>query len=176
MTKKPQDKNTDKDLSVESLAASYQRPLTRYFLRQGLSVADANDCVQDVFTRVIRKGDVRGLENPKGYIFTIANNLLKDRARRRRTRQEDKHLEADDALLFCDRPSQARILAGRQELALVKKAILKMPPKVRQVFILNRFEGLKYREIADVLGLSVSSVEKYMMTALKRLNSLRDKL
>lgn len=176
MTGKPQDKNDRQDLSIDSLAASYQRPLLRYFLRQGLSVSDANDCVQDVFTRVIRKGDVGGLDNPQGYIFTIANNLLKDRARRRRTRKDNKHIEIEDALLFCDRPSQARILAGRQELALVKKAILKMPSKVRRVFILSRFEGLKYREIADVLGISVSSVEKHMMTALKRLNSLRDKL
>ncbi len=176
MTGKPQDKEARQPVSVESLAASYQRPLLRYFLRQGLSVSDANDCVQDVFTRVIRKGDVGNLDNPQGYIFTIANNLLKDRARRKRTRKDDKHIEVDDTLLFCDRPSQARILAGRQELALVKKAIMKMPPKVRRVFILNRFEGLKYREIADVLGISISAVEKHMMTALKQLNSLRDKL
>jgi RNA polymerase sigma-70 factor (ECF subfamily) len=176
MTGKPQNNNTRQVLSIESLAVSYQRPLLRYFLRQGLSIGDAKDCVQEVFARVVKKGDVGGLENPQGYIFKIANNLLKDRSRRRITAQTDKHQDINDALLFCERPSQDRILAGRQELELVKKAILKMPPKVQRVFVLNRFEGLKYREIAGVLGMSISAVEKHMMTALKRLNTLRDSL
>jgi len=58
----------------------------------------------------------------------------------------------------------------------VKQAILKMPEQTQRVFILNRFERLKYREVADVLGLSVSSVEKHMMLAIKRLNKLRGSL
>ncbi|RKQ69641.1 RNA polymerase RpoE-like sigma-24 subunit [Litorimonas taeanensis] len=163
-------------LSIESLIGVYQRPLLRYFLRQGLSASDSNDCVQEVFARVIKKDDLEGLKNPQGYIFTIASNLLKDRSRRQRTSKADKHQDSSDTPIFCERPSQDRILAGRQELELVKKAILAMPPKTQSVFVLNRFEGLKYREIADVTGMSISSVEKHMMSALKRLNTLKELL
>lgn len=164
------------DVSAHDTLLSYQRPLFRYFLRQGLDVADANDCVQEVFSRVIRKGDISGFDNPQGYIFAIASNLLKDKARRERSTQKRDHTEVDEALLYCEQPSQDRILAAQQELAIIKKAILDMPPKVRDVFVLSRFDGLKYKEIAAVMGISVSSVEKYMMRALQRLNRLRDSL
>lgn len=160
----------------EDLTTIYQGPLSRYFLRQGLSSADASDCVQEVFARVVSKGDLQGLDNPQGYIFRIANNLLKDRYRRDQSTQRDKHDTAIEASLFCERPLQERVLAGQQELTLVKQVIMKMPKSTRSVFILNRFERLKYREVANVLGISVSAVEKHMMLALKRLNKLRASL
>lgn len=177
MTSEPDtNKNSNAKLSLESLAKSYQRPLHRYFLRQGLSVSDANDCVQDVFSRLVRKGGIDGVDNPQGYIFTIANNILRDRNRRRRTSSADRHDNLEDILLQCSQPSQDRVISGQQSLALVKSAILDMPPNVKKVFILSRFEGLKYREIAQVTGMSMSAVEKHMMTALRRLSELRDKL
>lgn len=176
MTKKSLHKLLDDNPTMTDLSTFYQRPLLRYFMRQGVGTSDANDLVQDVFVRVISKGDIQGLENPQGYIFKIANNLLKDRRRKHRSAQEDKHQEVNEALLFCQRPLQDRVLVGQQELELVKKAILKMPKKTQRVFILNRFEKLKYREVADVLGLSVSAVEKHIMIALQRLNKLRGSL
>ena len=50
-------------------------------------------------------------------------------------------------------------------------AIENLPEKVRRAFIMNRFQEMSYREIADELGVSVSSVEKYMITALKTLRA-----
>jgi RNA polymerase sigma-70 factor (ECF subfamily) len=164
------------EVDIKDLSSVYQRPLLRYFQRQGFNNADAHDCVQEVFARMISKGGVQKLENPQGYIFKIANNLLTDKLRKQRSQFADKHEPVADASLFCERPLQERVLAGEEELALVKRAILKMPKQTQRVFVLNRFENLKYKEVAKVLGMSVSGVEKHMMLALKQLHKLRDLL
>ena len=55
----------------------------------------------------------------------------------------------------------------KQQVAKLKDALAELPERVRFVFLLHRYEGMKYREIAQHLGISVSSVEKYMMQAIK---------
>ena len=125
--------------------------------------------------RIVKKGGLDGLDNPQGYVFTIAANLMRDRARRARTRSEDAHIQAEDDWLFSEEPSAHRALAGREELARIKVAISELPSRPRRVFVLNRFEGLTYREIAELMGVSRSSVEKYMMAAIARLKDARDK-
>lgn len=115
------------------------------------------------------------LESPQGYVFSIAANLLRDRARRARTRSVLNHVPVEDNWLRSDAPSAHRTLAGREELARIKQAIVKLPKRPQRVFVLNRFEGLTYREIAELMGVSRSSVEKYMMTAIAHLRDVRDK-
>ena len=60
-----------------------------------------------------------------------------------------------------------RVLLAKQQVAKLKDALAELPERVRFVFLLHRYEGMKYREIAQHLGISVSSVEKYMMQAIK---------
>jgi len=106
-------KLSEHNATMRDLSKVYQRPLLRYFLRQGLTTSDANDFVQDVFTRVISKSDILGLENPQGYIFTIASNLLKNQARKHRSTQQDLHQEESQVALFCERPLQRQSASGR---------------------------------------------------------------
>ncbi len=146
----------------------------RYFRRKGLGEAEAQDFVQETLIRIIRKGGVDRLDNPQGYVFTVAANLLRDRARRASHRAALSHVSVDGDWLTSEAPSADRQLAGREELARIKAAILALPKKPQRVFVLNRFEGLTYREIAELMGVSRSSVEKYMMAALARLKTVRD--
>lgn len=161
------------DNGMGALDGDFRKPLERYFRRQGLSEADAQDYTQETMTRILGKGGVASLANPQGYVFSVASNLLRDRARRRRTRAVDAHVTVDDTDLVSDQPSPHRQLVAHQELARVREAILALPDKPRRVFVLHRFEGLTYPEIAELMGLSRSSVEKYMMTALGRLKDVR---
>ena len=147
----------------------------RYFRRKGLNDAEAQDFVQETLVRIIQKGGVERFDNPQGYVFTIAANLLRDRARRVGHRARESHIGLEGVWLTSDTPSADRQLAGREELARIKAAILALPKKPQRVFILHRFEELTYREIAELMGVSRSSVEKYMMTALARLKQVRDK-
>lgn len=161
------------DNGMDALDGDFRKPLERYFRRQGLNEVDAQDYTQETMTRILGKGGVASLANPQGYVFSVASNLLRDRARRRRTRAADAHMTVDDTELVSDEPSAHRQLVAHQELARVRDAILALPDKPRRVFVLHRFEGLTYPEIAELMGLSRSSVEKYMMTALGRLKDVR---
>ncbi|MGJ8560409.1 MAG: RNA polymerase sigma factor [Litorimonas sp.] len=163
------------DNGMGALDANFRKPLERYFRRQGLSEADAQDYTQETMTRIVGKGGVGSLANPQGYVFSVASNLLRDRARRRRTRAADAHVVVDSSDLVSDQPSAHRQLVAHQELARIREAILALPDKPRRVFVMHRFEGLTYPEIAELMGLSRSSVEKYMMTALGKLKDVRKK-
>lgn len=161
------------DNGIDALDSDFRKPLERYFRRQGLSETDAQDYTQETMTRILGKGGVASLANPQGYVFSVASNLLRDRARRRRTRAADAHVTVDGSDLVSDQPSPHRQLVAHQELERIREAILALPPKSQRVFVLHRFEGLTYPEIAELMGLSRSSVEKYMMSALGRLKDVR---
>ena len=63
-------------------------------------------------------------------------------------------------------PSPEDILVSQQNLAAMKKAILKLPAKCRHACLLSRLRNLSYSEIADEMNISISMVEKHIMRAL----------
>ncbi len=161
---------SDDALDIETLTDMYSAPLRRYFLRHVRQREDAEDMVQEVFSRLIRNQSAEQIENPQAYLFRIASNLLRDKRRRDRVRHSDAHEPYDELYHPYEDISPERVLIGKQELERLKKSILKLPPRVKAAFILHRFEGLTYKEIAEALGISVSAVEKNMMTAIARLS------
>jgi RNA polymerase sigma-70 factor (ECF subfamily) len=74
----------------------------------------------------------------------------------------NRHFEVDFA------PDQ--IAAGREDLRTVSLALLSLPERTRTILILHRLEGLRQREIAQRLGISVSAVEKHLIRALRHLS------
>ena len=65
--------------------------------------------------------------------------------------------------------SPERVLEGRQSLASVLRALDELDERTRDAFILHRLEGMRHAEIADLYGVSVSSIEKYIIKALAHL-------
>lgn len=94
---------------------------------------------------------------------------MRDRARRGLTwstaRTELHHREGESF----EEISPERVLLGRDALRHLFILIDELPERTRTVFLLHRYEGLKYREIADRFGISVSSVEKHMIAAIHHL-------
>lgn len=106
---------------------------------------------------------------PRAYLHRMAENLLHDRRRSAgwRTSREEAWVasqlgvtgEADG------RPSAERELIAREELRLISEALTALPDRTLQIFRLYRLDGLRQREIAVELGISVSSVEKHLRRA-----------
>lgn len=143
--------------------------LRRYFNRRA-GGQEAEDLVQEVFTRLRARAATDAVDNVERYLFRIANNVLATRAtrdakgwRRRETLR--------DTLDPPDEISPERTLAGKQELALVIASVRKMPQRARQAFILHRFEEMTYAAIARRMGVSVSAVERLISRALDRIAS-----
>lgn len=143
--------------------------LARFFQRHVRDSDEANDLVQDVFLRIVRRGDTADIEHLDGYIFQTASNVLRDRDRRRKARMADRHVPFD-----LDRHDSAelgpeRALLGREGLRAAGVVLLELPEQTRRVFVLRRLEGLTYQEIGRRLGVSVSAVEKHMLRAVRHL-------
>ena len=156
---------------LEHIVAEFSRPLRGYFRRRVHSIADADDLVQDVFARLSKLEDPAGVNNAAAYVFSIAANLLRDRARRAGARLADSHEPYDEAEHGASRRETPEICAiAREDLDAVARVIASLPTKTQTVFLLHRFDGLKYREIADVTGSAVSTVEKHMIAALAALS------
>ncbi len=157
---------------LERLFNEHRTALRAFLIgRTGLE-QDVDDVIQEVFIRLSRLENLQERLPPGGriniaYIFSVAHNLVIDMERSRamqRSRLEQHRLEQTDTSREAPAP-EAIVLAG-QELERVKSVILTMRPNWRRAFILNRFQFKTYREIAEVMGVSVKQVEKYMKSAL----------
>lgn len=151
------------------------------FLTKVLGDADAaRDIAQSAFLRTWEYSEIETIENLKGFIFKTASNLAKNEIRRRvRFRKtyshESEYAKGDAEQEFeSSHPTPEHSASLREDVYLITKTINNLPKKARRAFILSRFEGLSYQQISTLLGVSESSVEKYMMTALKQLRSALD--
>ena len=148
-----------------------------YAARLAGNRAEADDIVQDAYTRLIALSDWQRLENPHAFAMRTIHNIAVERFRKAdvvRIRQA-AHLDwldpADDS------PSPERALVARRELEQVAVALDDLPERCREVVKLRRIEGHSPGEIAEKLGISVSTVEKHLAKGLhlltERLSALR---
>ncbi len=151
-----------------------QREALARFLRARMGPAgDVEDVLQDVYLRVAAIDAGADIQNPRAYLYRLASNLLLDRVRsQRQTVARDDawrqvHHLAGPVEDIADAPSAEDVLAGRQRLAALLKALETLPPKTRRIFRMHKFEGLSYAEVAGRLGISRSGVEKHMIDALR---------
>ncbi len=151
--------------------------LVRFLTRRTGCAAAAEDLTQDLWLRMdgLRRGAAEDIRSPAAYLFRAAANLARDHARaeKRRAARNAGAL----ALVMADLPavpSPERYAQGIEHLAAVEAALDALPPRSREIFALNRFEGISYRQIAVRLCISTTAVEKHMRRALDALAGLRD--
>jgi RNA polymerase sigma-70 factor (ECF subfamily) len=139
-----------------------------YFLKRVNNYADAEDLTQEAFARLVAhpdRGDGTALSS---YVFTIAANLLRDRARMRVARLMDAQEPIDNpqppANLIEDIHPE-RVLLGKEALKDVVSALEELGAQTRDIFIMSRLEKIPQREIAALYGVSVSAIEKHMIRA-----------
>ena len=129
-------------------------------LRRRFGREAAEDLSQEAFSRVqpYAEGAIR---RPRALLMTIAANAARELRRRAGVRAPEALQDGT--------PSPACEIAtspGQFNAVLLKQVIAGLPPKLRVVFILSRFEGLTYPEIAQRLGISIKTVEWRMSKAL----------
>jgi RNA polymerase sigma-70 factor (ECF subfamily) len=136
--------------------------------RNARGAADADDVAQDACVRALDLPAPSTVRDPIRYLFRIARNLVIDR---RRKRAREALLSESLAVIeygSSDPADPERILAGKQDLSRVLKAIDSLPPRCREAFTLHRFGGLSYAAIARQMGVSTSMVEKHIAEAMLR--------
>lgn len=142
----------------------------RRFLRRRLrSTEDIDDTIQDIYVRIARYHDPDAILNTQAFVMTVAANLLRDRFAAAMRHPLDLGVSVERVEFLCARPSPERQLESQQTLALVIDALKDLAPKSRDALILHRFRNLTYPEIAKLMGLSTSMVQKHINRALAHL-------
>lgn len=151
-------KNNGPNDQLTQLYQSYAGWLKRA-VRKRFSAEDADDIVQETYLRISRIADENVVIHPRALLLRVATNAAIDSVRRAGRGALAARLDATDERELSVRSHQAEDL-------LFKQIIMTMPLAYRDVFILSRFSGLTYEEIALEIGLSVKTVEWRMSKAL----------
>lgn len=142
--------------------------LRQYLHRVAPRDMDVDDLVHDALVKAMSNANWRQVVSPAGFLFTVGRNLVYDQLRRRAVVPLDYVAELD-ALGFRDESADAETtLVGRDELRRLARLVQELPPQCRKVFTLRKIYDLSPHAIAERLGLSVSTVEKHLVKALRR--------
>ena len=159
------------------LVAVYLRKradLVRFFTKRTGSAAAAEDIVQEIYLKIAGGRGSEALQSPESYLYRVGINAMLDRAkqeRRQRRRGRDWQWWAHGGRVqpANDEAPPEDALDARRRLEALMRRLDELPPRVARAFRMHRFEGRSHAEIAAELGVSRSSVEKYIMTALRHL-------
>lgn len=156
------------DLNWEQLYDENARALTLYARQWLPSMADAEDCVQDAFIRLL-KSPQQFSENPVPVLYQAVKWAALDRirsSRRRERREETSSAETDQVSLFENH------LDKRERREAVEEAIQQLPDEQREVLTMHIWGELPFREIGEALGISLNTAASRYRYALKKLRQI----
>lgn len=187
--------NATPEETFRVLFTRYHRAVRYFFARRGLSPEESEDLTQETFLRVFRSSSsLRDETRLQAWIFTVATNLLRNEIRSRNAqkrhevaptaRQESpesdtEEVDADAMAELGDSgggasrgfpPPLGEILAD-ERLALLRRSVDALPAQMRRYLLLRIDQGLRYREIAGVMGVSINTVKSQLSQASRRLRS-----
>jgi RNA polymerase sigma factor (sigma-70 family) len=148
---------------VERLFAEHRTALQSFFWRRIRSKADAPDLAQEVYLRMLRISDKDAIRNPVLYLYTVANNLVKEHAVL--DRRQASAVDIDETLAqeqFAALPALDGEVDATQRAARLRVVLQQLRPKCRAAVALRFTHGLSYREIALRLGVSPQMARKYV--------------
>lgn len=141
----------------------YSYDLQIFFCRK-IGEPDAPDLVQEVYLRAMTYPTRSTIIKPRAFLFRIAANLVVDHVRKQSYRQYDNYEEIEDRTIT-SMLGPEDTLYGRERLNKFRDALAQLPNDQRQAFLLNRFDGLSHSEIAQFMGISDKTVQRYVAKA-----------
>ncbi|NIJ20297.1 RNA polymerase sigma-70 factor (ECF subfamily) [Sphingomonas naasensis] len=140
------------------------------FIRRNWPVADdAVDIAHDVYERVIGAARSGIPHNPRQYLLTVARNQLINRAKRARIVSFDLVADLETVSIDVDLFETERRLHARDALRRVQAGIDKLSPRIREIVLLRKIEGLDVRETSERLGIGRDAVNHQLAMGMKAL-------
>jgi RNA polymerase sigma factor (sigma-70 family) len=166
----------ENESGLAALLEAERGALLRFLAARCGDPAEAEDLLQELWLKAALT-PTGPIANGRAYLFRMANNLVLDRARTRR-----RAMRRDRAWIDRDQPAQGAVelqrdpapdaeagLIDAQEAQVVRQAIETLPAGARRALLLYRFEGRGQADIAQIMGISRSGVEKHLALAMKHL-------
>jgi RNA polymerase sigma factor (sigma-70 family) len=160
--------------SVELAYRQYRSELQRYFAVRARDSASAEDLVQETYERIVRYRPVLPIGDEGGaYLFGVARNVLRDANKKELAERQhcmsyapaaiDNHAQESSNLWIHEEGGES---IAREEF---ERVLNQLPHEHRVAFIRHRLDGRSYQEIADELGVCVSTVTNYIRIAMTHL-------
>ena len=160
----------DDAAAYKELFLIYHKRLVGFSITITRSKESSEEVVSDVFCKLwINRSTLTTIENFHLYIYIVTKNLSINRALREK---KDQSFSLDEAVIDAKTihsdPEQLMITSEMHRK--IREAIETLPPKCQLIFKLIREDGLKYKEVAELLSLSVKTIENQMTIALKKIS------
>lgn len=151
--------------TLESLYGAHHGWLKSWLTRRLQSTFDADDIAQDTFLRVMGSETLSTIRDPRSFLCTISKRVMVDLFRRNAL--EKAYLEMLALMPERLAPSPEERESQLETLQLIDAMLDGLSGKTREAFLLSQLEGLTYSDIAQKLGVSTSSVKKYVARAVE---------
>ncbi|NNG09377.1 MAG: RNA polymerase sigma factor [Arenibacter sp.] len=153
-----------KDEVYASIFSNYSKTVFNFIYYKFGNEEKAYDVVQEAFIKLWENCSKVSPEKAKSYVYTIANNLYLNVIKAEKVRL--KYAPESNPVVH---ESPDFIMEEQEYKEKLERALQALPENQRTTFLLNRIDGKKYAEIADMEGVSVKAIEKRMHLALKSL-------
>jgi RNA polymerase sigma-70 factor (ECF subfamily) len=140
--------------------------LARWRLPEDL---DADDVVQEAYSRFAAMDSVEQLRTPRAYLFTVARTIVLMHVRHARVISIRAVDDVDAFAVAADDPSPEAQVSDREQLHLLARAVAELPEPGRRAFLMRVIDELSHREIGAQLGMSDNAVQKSVAKSLVRL-------
>jgi len=160
--------NVCKEQVFSTIFKDNSKTIFNYIYYKFGNEAKAHDAVQAAFMKLWENCAKVAPEKAKSFVYTVANNLYLNviKAEKVRLKYADKTLKTTNE-------NPEFLMEEREFKDKLDKALQSLPENQRVTFLLNRIDGKKYKEIAEIENVSIKAIEKRMHLALK---SLREKI
>lgn len=159
----------DSQFALEKLYTCYFYDLLRYSMMYVSCEHDAEEIVSDTFLAVWEnRKSLLKLSNFNAYIYTIVRN--KSISSFRTSRAQDVNLEntSIDVFAYTDITPEDELIS-KEKVAEINSAINSLPNKCKMAFKLVKENNLKYKEVAEILNISIKTLEAHLTTAMKKI-------
>ncbi|WP_127138720.1 RNA polymerase sigma factor [Flagellimonas oceanensis] len=157
--------NVCEDHVFSKVFKTHSKTVFNYIFYKFGNEEKAHDAVQEAFVKLWQNCAKVSPEKAKSYVYTVANNLYLNviKAEKVRLKHADRHVK--------DRTNESPefLMEEKEYKDKLDNALNALPENQRTTFLLNRIDGKKYAEIAEMEGVSVKAIEKRMHLALKSL-------
>lgn len=157
---------------IEDTFKCYYRPLNLYAIHYLKDLDEAEDVVQECFADLWEKlNSNKPVSDIKSYLYRMVRNKCIDHLREEMSVMRDVLPVDLDSIVSDDESEKTSRIEAR-----LWTAIDNLPERCREIFLLNKCDGLKYQEVADKMGISIHTVDNQISKALRLLRNKADKI
>ena len=145
--------------------------LIRSLVKMSVKPEDVEDILQETFVKTYSANEKKKIRSPQDYLFVVSRNLV---MRGVTHRSRELNIVIDDALFDISESSAETELNEKLKLQALNDALASLPDNQRQAILLRKVYGFSSRDIARKMGVSKSSVDKYIAAGIKKCEEILD--